>query len=205
MTEGISQSRMLVYIMAACLLPILLVAYQYRSTNTQLERLTSRIETIQQQAFLLEQKLTPNRAVQAAFRDADRFYLDKYVENIQLLESEIAMLEKIVKDPIVPPDPQLVSRLDALRKNTIQFSEGTVESYPFFKEVPDSLARAVEVDDGDIQEIISRIEGISIGKYEPGPNRPQMIITDFKLERKTGQRQSLLYSLNIKMIKREFL
>jgi hypothetical protein len=205
MTEGITQDRMLAYIMFACLLPIFWVAYHFNSTNKSLELLSSHIETVQQQAVLLEQKLMPNKAVQEAFRDADRFYLDKNVQNIVLLQNEIALLEKLVNNATLPPDPRLTARLDALKKNTIQFSEGTVESYPYFKEIPDSLTHAVEVDVENIRELLSHVEGVTIAPFEPGPNRPQMIVTDFKLERKAGPRQGQLYSLTMKMIKREFL
>ncbi len=204
MSEGITPTRLIMYVMIAGLLPIFYVWWSTSSSNAQVERLISRIDTVQQVAFTHEQKLGPNRAIQAAYKDADRSYLDKYVESLNLLQAETALLQKALINPVVAPDPLTVARIEQLKKNTIQFSEGTVESYPFFKEIPQSLARPVEVDVEDIRRILSEIEGQQIGTDEPGPNRPQMIITDYKLERKVTPRQAQLYTLTIKLIKREF-
>lgn len=204
MSEGITQIRLLLYILILSLLPAIWIAYSYQSSQTRLKRLHAQIETAQQKALFLEQKLAPNRAVQASFIKADRFYLDKQIENLSLLNREVKLLQRLIDNAIVPPDVQLINRLEALKKNRIQFSEGSVETYPFFKEVPDSLAIPVEVDISDIQKILSRIEGVNICQSELPPNRPQLLITDFKLERKRGIKQSELYTLNIKMVQREY-
>ncbi len=205
MSEGISQNRMLLYIMIVCALPVFYAIYHFNVNDTRVGRLLTRLDMVQQSAILQEQKLAPNRAAQAAFRDAARDYLDKNVENINLLEPEVAMTEKFLTNATVAPDPRLTARWDALKKNTIQFAEGTVETYPYFKEVPETLTKPVEVDDRDIQKILSRIEGIPIDRYEPGPNRPQLIFTDFKLDHKITPKQGSVYSLSMKLIKREYL
>lgn len=205
MTEGISQSRMLLYIMIACFLPVVYACWSYQSATEKNKRLLIRLEMVQESTIMQQQKLAPNRAVQNVFQNSDRNYLDKYVENIALLKGEIEFLEQLLNTSIVAPDPKVVSRLDALKKNSIQFSEGTVEAYAFFKDSPDVLAKPVEVSSSDLQQVLSRLEGIPMGGFEPGPNRPQMLLTDFKFERKSGAQQGSLYSLNVKLIKREFL
>lgn len=204
MTEGISQGRMLLYIMIVCMLPIIYIGYRVNAANNRVDRLVVRLETVQQHAYLNEQKQAPNRAVRKMFQDADRSYLDKHVDTIVLLKDEVDLLEKITNNPTIAPDPRLTSRLDALKKNTIQFSEGAVDSYPFFKEVTETLAKTVEVNNDDIREILSVVEGVDIGAEHPDPRRPQLIFTEFKLEHKPGPRQGLLYSLNMKLIKREY-
>ncbi len=57
MSEGISQSRIIIYIMIAGLLPILYAWWSTSSDQTMVERLVTRIDTIQQAAFTHEQKL----------------------------------------------------------------------------------------------------------------------------------------------------
>ena len=205
MGESITPTRMILYIAVLMLIPIFYAIYSTRASQASLDRLITRIDTTQENAFLHEKKLAPNRAVLAAYRDADRSYLDKYVESIPLLQAEVTMLQQALNNPVVAPDPFLISRMEALKKNTIQFSEGTAEPYPFFKETAETIARPVEVDDSDIRKILSEIEGVSIGSYEPGPHRPQLIITDYKLERKATPRQGQVYSLTLKLIKREYL
>ncbi len=204
MSESITPNRMILYIAILFLLPIFYAIYSTRASQTRVDRLISRIDNTQQTAYLHEKKLAPNRAILATYRDADRSYLDKYVESISLLQAETTMLQQALNNPVVAPDPFLISRMEAIKKNTIQFSEGTAEPYPFFKETPETLARPVEVDLSDIRKILSEVEGITIGSDEPGPHRPQLIITDYKLERKTTPRQGQLYSLTLKLIKREY-
>ena len=204
MTEGISKSRLVIYLMILGTLPIFYLLWSERTESQRLTRLEQRIESAQQKAILRENKQAANLQVRNYYLNADRFYIDKLVESLRLLSEEQELLERIVSNSSVAPDPRIVRRLEQLKANKLEFSEGQVESYPFFNEIPESQARTVEIDTDDIRNILARLEGVVIGDAEPGPSRPQIIITDFRLDRKRSGKDTELYSLNMKLIKREF-
>lgn len=89
--------------------------------------------------------------------------------------------------------------------NALVFSEGVVQSFPLFQETSETLIHSVEVNPSDIQKILARIEGTKMGEYRPGPHRPQLVITEFKLDKKKVNDKNEVYLLNLKLIKREFL
>jgi len=185
-------------------LPIFYFIWTQRTETQRLTRIQQRIDSAQQKAILRENKQAANQQVRNYYLNTDRFYIDKHVESLKLLNEEQELLDRIVNNSSVAPDPRIVRRLEQLKANKLEFSEGSVESYSFFNEVPESQARSVEVDTDDIRRVLARLEGVVIGDAEPGPSRPQIIITDFRLDRKRTGKETELYSLNMKLIKREF-
>ena len=77
------------------------------------------------------------------------------------------------------------------------------EKYNNFQETIETLAHPVEVDNSDILKILSRIEGVSLHDEKPLETRPQLIITDFRIDRKKPSLYEV-YALNIKILKREY-
>ena len=59
-----------------------------------------------------------------------------------------------------------------------------VQSNHFFQETAETLVHPVEVDVTDIRKILAKAEGIEIDPFIPGPNRPLLLITDFKIDKK---------------------
>lgn len=199
------QSRVLLYLFCFSLLPILLAGWMYIRESNALDDLEDRITTIQAAAINQERRQAANLQVRNYFREADRFYVDKHISALRLLDKESEALQNLVSQPHVAEDPRVTRRLTALAANTPVFSEGMVQSYAFFNEIPETLVHPLEVDVDDIKKLLSKIEGVKIGPNEPGPNRPQLLITDFRLDRKGSQGESDIYTLNFKFIKREYL
>lgn len=198
------QSRVLIYLAILGLLPIFFAIYRYNTDQTRMSHLADQFDTVQQQVFLLEKKQASNNLVRNYYQGADPFYIAKQVETLPLMDQERQTLEKLFLQVDVAPDPQVVKRLDELKANVLDFSEGAVQTYPFFREIPITQSRPVEVDKNDIEDVLSRLEGVDFGSHQSGPNRPQMIITDFKIDRKTGTSGSQLYNLSMKLVKREY-
>src|SRR5262249_902807 len=139
--------------------------------------------------------------------DADHFYIDKHLETLSFLQPEIEGLQKALSNKNFPDDENIKKRLEFLTgpsKNMV-FTEGVVQSTPQFQEVTESLVHPVEVNEDDLRTILARIEGTQIGSEAPSPNRPQLIILDFKLERKSVTEKNQVFVLNLKLLKREFL
>lgn len=207
MLNNIPFSRAIIYILAIGLLPFVFVFMMFISQKNQIEELGNSLEFFRDQVLIKEKKQALNLAVRQHFRDADHFYIDKYLETLVFLEPEIETLQKISNDKNFANDERIKKRLELLTSssNSLMFSEGVVQTYPFFQETVETLTHPIEVNSTDIKKILARVEGISAGPFTPGPDRPQLIITDFKLDKKKVTDKSEVYLLNMKLIKREFM
>jgi hypothetical protein len=207
MFKNIPISRVILYLICVGMLPLIFVVFLFISQKNELEEFHHSLETIQHQALIKEKKQALNMAVRHHFRDADHFYIDKYLETLVFLEPEIEQLQKIVQDKNFADDDRIKKRLELLtgQGNALVFSEGVVQSFPLFQETSETLVHPVEVNATDIQKILTRIEGVKMGEFTPGPRRLQLVITEFKLDKKKVNDKNEVYLLNLKLIKREFL
>lgn len=205
--KGIPQSRLIIYIIVAGLLPLLAVGFHFMSQLDSLGQLENSVQMLEATALQREKRQATNTAVRNNFRDAEHFYIDKDIESIDLLEPEIESLTKVVNNPNFAEDDNIRKRLSFLGgpQNNLSFTEGVVQSTPFFQETTETLVHPVEVNMADLQNILAKIEGVEIGPYKPGPGRPQLIILDFKLEKKGISEKNEVFNLNMKLLKREFL
>lgn len=207
MFKQIPIHRVILYLILLGLLPLGLTIAFFFTQKSQLEELKHTVETIEQFAFLKEKKQALNLAVRQHFRDADHFYIDKYLETLVFLETEIEILQKIINDKNFADDERVKKRLEFLtsQANELVFSEGVVQSFPLFQETTETLIHPVEVNIQDLQKVLARIEGVQIGPFNPGPNRPQLLMTEFKLDKKKSNEKNEVFLLNLKLLKREFL
>lgn len=207
MFKNIPQTRLLAYIMVLGLIPFFLVLVNFMNDQASVSSIDNTIQMIGMMGANIEKKQALNIAVRNNYLDADHFYIDKNVENLQFLTPEIEGLEKVMTNKNFPDDENIKKRLEFLQsgENTLVFSEGIVQSNPFFQEVLETLVHPVEVDADDIREILAKIEGNPIRNYAPGPNRPQLIILEFKFDKKQLSEKNEVYLLNMKLLKREFV
>ncbi|MCE2982487.1 MAG: hypothetical protein LW832_02860 [Parachlamydia sp.] len=205
--KNIPVNRILIYLLALGLLPLLFAALFFFSQKADLEELQQSIESVGHQAFIKEKKQAQNVSVRQHFRDADHFYIDKHLESLTFLEPEIEMLQKISNDKNFAGDERIKRRLEYLNgpSNNLAFSEGVVQTFPFFQETMETLVHPVEVNAADLLKILARVEGIEVESVEGGTNRPQLIITEFKIDKKKVNESNEVYQLNMKLLKREFL
>lgn len=205
MFSGISQSRLLIYLLLLGLLPIIFALIDFVSTQSQVTHLKDTLENVQHMALMREKKQATNMAVRQTYKTADHFYIDKHLESIALLENEIDALQKIADQSHIVDDEIVKKRLDFLNTtNKLTFSEGVVQSYPHFHETLETLVRTVEINENDLLEILTKIEGTPIGSVISPPNRPQLLITELKLDRKQIRDNSEVFLMNLKLLKREF-
>lgn len=204
--KNIPQSRLILYIMIAGTLPLLFVIFNFFNKIQSADQLQYAIQNVQTMALQREKKQSVNISLRNSFRDADHFYIDKNVETLDFLTPEIESLQKIVSNPNFSEDENIKKRLEFLLgpSNNLSFTEGAVQSNPFFQETTETLAHPVEVNLDDLQKILSKIEGVDIGPYTPSPGRPQLIIIDFKLDKKNISDKNEVFGLNLKLLKREF-
>lgn len=198
-------SRLILYAFILGLLPIVGALWYFQSQSKAIANLTETLQLTREMALLHEEKQKFNLGVIENFKKADRFFIDKQVEPIRLLEPEIDALQKIAKQNNFVENENVKARLDLLQNtNSLKFAEGVVQSYPLFTETTETLVQPVQVNLDDLESILSKIEGVPFGTIEPPTNRPQLIITDFKIEKKNIDKDNEVYFLNIKILKREF-
>ncbi|CDZ79856.1 hypothetical protein BN1013_00356 [Candidatus Rubidus massiliensis] len=207
MFNNIPMKRLLTYVMILGLLPIILVFSYFWTKANKYTEIQDSFLVLADKALSKEKKHALNKIVHQTYREADHFYIDKHLETLDLLESEQETLQKILAKPSFTEDESTKKRLEYLQSssNKLSFAEGVVQSYPFFQETAESLVHPVEVNAEDIQKILAHIEGKEIGLFKCAPKCPQLIITDFKIERKASQDKNEIFQLTMKLLKREYL
>lgn len=206
MINSIPKERLVIWIGALALLPIFFSLVFYISSHNEIRAVNNQINTSLMLAETKETKQAINRSVRENYREADRFYIDKNIETITLLEPEIKSLQEIVNNKNFAGDERVKRRLDFLTgpDNKILMVEGNIQTYPLFQEVISTLSRPVEINVDDLKQLLSLMEGVDIPPYTPAADRPQLIVLDFKLTRKEGEEGNEVYQLNMKLLKREY-
>lgn len=206
MFSNIPLNRLILYALLLGLVPFVLAAVHFMNQKSKIAGIEQSIYMIEEKASAQERKQAVNTAVKNHFRDADHFYIDKYLETLDFLEPEVESLKKVLNNKNFPDDENIKKRLEFLTNgNHLSFTEGVVQSNPIFQETTESLVHPVEIDTKDLRTILAKIEGTQIGNETPSPNRPQLIILDFKIEKKQATDKNEVYQLNLKLLKREFL
>jgi hypothetical protein len=206
MLKELSTKKILGYGMLIGAIPLLIVIIMFFSEKSTLSDWENSLQEIHYQVVTKEQKQALNLIVRQHFHEADHFYIDKHLETLTFLEPEHETLQKIVNNPSFADDERIKKRLEFLNSgNTMIFSEGVVQSSPLFQETIETLVHPVEVNTDDLSKILSYIEGVEIGSYSPKPHPPQLLITEFKIDKKKVYENNEVYVLNIKLLKREFL
>lgn len=205
--KKIPRNRLIIYVIVIGLLPLFFVILSLWGERGRLEHLKEQIELVEDKAALYERRQAINKAVIDHYQNADHFYIDKYLETLSFLEPEIEALQKIMNHKNFTGDTNITKRLDFLTgpSNSLIFTEGVVQSYPLYQETTETLAHSVEVNVDDVKKILARVEGVQIGPYKPGPNRPQLIVLEFRLDKKVQANENEIFNMNMKLLKREYM
>jgi hypothetical protein len=205
MFSSLPIKKQILYIFLLGSLPIILVALYLFFKESEIKQLQESLELTKQNALLREKKQAVNMSLKEHYKDADHFYIDKQLESLTFLEPETEVLQKIANQSHLIVDENVKKRLEFLtHENNFVFSEGGVQNFPYFRETQETLVHPVEIDVNDLQKVLAKIEGVDLSSYTSGPSRPQLIITDFKLERKNVHEKNEVFVLDLKFIKREY-
>lgn len=197
-------SRLKWYFIALGTLPILLAFWGLYSKVQTLNVIQNELLSVSEYALMKEKRQEINNAVISAFSGADRFYIDKQLESMTPLAQEVEILEKIAKQTNFTDNDLILQRLQTLKqKNRLVFAESNVQNFPRFTETQETLINPVEIDLNDLQRILALVEGVEINGNS-ATDRPLLIISDLRLEKKESRPDSDTFLLNMKLIKREF-
>ncbi len=130
------------------------------------------------------------------------YFLDKELESLVFLRKEQEALHAWKTHPTVSDKAELCQRLAFLdsEENRLVFSEEGVQKSPVCKETIEVQRHPVEMNGDDLVSVLRIIENLD-GQNE----RPQLIVSELRLSRKTTVLQSQPFEVQMRLLKREFL
>lgn len=193
-------SRLTLYIAIAALLPLFFVGYFYSKEKNEWNAVADQIMAVHSLSEKKARKQSLNNAIRKKYSDADCFYLDNQVESLAFLKKEREALENLIHNPSFTGNEAAEKRYAFLlgEVNRLKFTEGSVQSGEGLQETTEIQAHPIEVDTQDLKELLARLEGNR-------PGKPQLLITDFKLNKKMHSNGNQVFELNLKLLKREFV
>ncbi len=193
-------TRLLIYVIVIGFLPIVFAALHYLQKNKEWETVSDRILDINHFSMTAARKQALNTVVRHVYGDSDQFYLENQLEQLSFLKKEKETLEQLLKSPTFTGNEATEKRYAFLNSalNRFKWIQGSIQVAEGIQETDVILSHPVEVDASDLKEIFTRIEGSRKGK-------PQLIISDFKLNKKEFINGNEVFELNMKLLKREFI
>ncbi len=207
MWQGLSTQRLLLYGLFLGALPILFVVLNFASKMDLEWEFEQKMQEAKELAQIKEKKQQAGLTLRKQYQDVDHFYINKHIETLTFLQPEIESLQKILDHTSFLLDDRIKKRYTYLsgRDNCLRFSQSGVVPCGFFQETLETSQAPVEVNMDDVKNILAKIEGKTIGPYAPALDRPLLLITDFKLEKRKTQNDGEIYTLNMKLLNREFV
>lgn len=185
--------------LAICACVAILFYFEWR----QLSDCEERAKRLAYKTALSTSGQDQNLALLSRLSQADRFYLDKHLESLLFLETEIKQTEALLVED--PHNLSLKKRLDFLKSgnNRLLFTEGKVKQNQLVREMEEKQQTPVEMNEEDLKKMLSLIEEVPIWPYDTKENKPQFLIRRFHLERKQRTADDAVFSVSMELIKRE--
>jgi len=179
-------------------LPLLSLLFYYSSRVEKLCMLSEKIEMLHEKKQHADQIQKKQHSFTSALLHADAQYIDKHLETLTFLESEVKKLE-------TESDELSTKRLAFLKEgaNRLLFVEEKRCTKDKLCETIEKLQHPVEIHEEDLKKLLCLIEGVTIWPYGPKEGKPQLLFQDFRLTRKQQTPSGAVFTLNFNMIKRE--
>lgn len=139
--------------------------------------------------------------------NANPYFVDAYIESLSFLECEKNTIKSLLNHPAIADKKVFASRLDFLTgsQNKLSFTEEAVRSNSTMKEIEEKQRTPVQMDEEDVKKLLSILEDVQIENNRPiSESRPQIVITDFRLEKKQTPVKTSVFEVEIQFLKREF-
>lgn len=198
--RGVPPGRLVVYFGLLCLLPLLFVGFFLVDECSKQRGARLEMGAIEHRLIAQRHRGMRNASTRERFSGADPMYLNQVLEPYSLLERERAALEELVEHEPSLPNKEVLQRYEFLSsgRNALSFAEGVVQSAGDLRETVESLTHPVEIDGEDLNELLLLLEG------DTSPGRPQLLVTEFRLERKELASLNEVFVLDVKLLKREY-
>ncbi len=140
----------------------------------------------------------------ARHTDPDPYFIDRRIESFPLLEKELIKLNTLLNHPAFPECRSIKDRFEFLKENRLSFTEENIQSSGKIKEVEEKLRRPVQMDETDLQKILTLIEDLPSEPSDRETPVPQLVIKEFRLKKIETQLETELFEVQMDLIKREF-
>lgn len=136
--------------------------------------------------------------------DSDPYFLDQQIESICFLEKEQEEVQSFLY--AFPQNSAIQDRLHFLTsdENKLQFIEETIQSFDQIQETEEKQRHPVQMSESDLQRILSRLENVPIGPFDPAPKSPQFIVRDIQVKRTSTTLDTEVFEVEMNLLKREF-
>jgi hypothetical protein len=184
-------------------LPLLYFLVHYAMTVDYMQKIDEKIDTLltkKEQSDAVQKK---QHSVLSSLVQSDPFYIDKHLETLLFLESEIKKMEALFSDTALDDSTQ--KRLHFLKEgpNRLLFAEDKIRTKNKVREVMERQQQQVEMNEEDLKKLLCLVEGVTIWPYGPKEGRPQLVIQDFQLLKKRHESQDHVFTVHLNIIKRE--
>lgn len=173
------------------------------SRERQLE--TQWIEAVRKGKTAIERKERKEKFLKR-YCNADPFFLEKEIESLSFLQKERLTILSMIHHPALSDRQPLQKRLEFLEseKNRLSFLEENVRSSSKIRETDENQRHPVQMDENDLQQLLTWIEEIPFGENEPLSNMPQLLVRNLKMKKIETPLQSEVYEVEMQLLKREW-
>lgn len=179
---------------------VLFLYFEYSKLQALQERFS---KAARKEKLSFERKVRKERFLQR-YSHADPYFLDQQIESFALLQKEKQHLGALLYHPAFPNHQAFKDRLAFIEENRLAFIEENIRNSSQIKEVDEKQRSSVQMDENDLQKIISLLEDIPVGPYVPPLNSPQILIKDFRLKKQETSLQTEVFEVEMELLKREF-
>lgn len=193
------------YWLLLCLapLPFFYSLFHYSANIAHLRELDERIELVHTKKEQSEAVQKRQHSVLSSLAQSDPYYIDKNLESLTFLESEMKKMEALCAETHV--DEAISKRLHFLKEgsNRLLFAEEKIRTKDSLREVSERQQQPVEINEEDLKKLLCLIEGVTIWPYGPKEGRPQLVLQNFQLDKKRYSPQDQVFHIQMNIIKRE--
>lgn len=201
-----SEKRALLFYLILSL-PVIFGAFYAFGQYKQIQILEERfIRACKKGSIAIERKQKKEEFIQR-YSNANPYFLDEKIESLVFLGNEISDLEKLEKHPAISDNREITSRLDFLKNgmNRLSFVEESIRSNGSIKETEEKQKHSVQMNREDLKKLLSSLENIPIEDFFVSDHRPQIVITDFRFEKRQTPIKTDVFEVDMQFIKREFI
>lgn len=134
------------------------------------------------------------------------YFLDQEIESLKFLQKEKSHLESFLNHPALLRKELFQKRLSFLnsQENRLSFIEENIQTSSDIKETEEKQRHPIQLDEEDLQKLLTYVEDLPIKSYVPPKHSPQILIRDFKLRKIETALQTSIFELEMDLLKREF-
>jgi hypothetical protein len=182
-------------------LPFLFLFFSFYTEMEKLNEFDANIERLHKKSEEISILKVKESSFLGRLKNANHHFIDENLESLVLLQSEIKKLE----EKNIENSETLKQRLKFLTdgSNHLKFIEESLKNHENLHEAEERLQHPVEMNVEDLKKLLCLVEGIHLSSYTPLEDSPQLVIKNFELSKKITSSEEEVYSLDMRLIKRE--